>query len=100
MNTLIHVQESPWTLIARRAMSSERANANQRAGSFGSNRCTTAVTVMTTVVEPAAVKRVWLSNHCGRLVPAPPIAASLGLFPDSMIRNGVAPDGSEMEPPQ
>src|SRR5437016_12795793 len=63
--------------MARRAMSSERPNANHRAGSFGSDRCTTAVTVMTTVVEPAAVKRVWLSNHCGKEVPAPLIAASL-----------------------
>ena len=59
--------------------------------SFGSNRCPTAVTVMTTVVEPAAVKTVWLSNHCGRVVPAPLIAASLGVtsrYHDTQQRHG------------
>jgi len=57
------VHDSPRALMARRAITRERPSATHRPGMLGHHRCRIAVTVMTTVVEPAAVNSVSLSNH-------------------------------------
>src|SRR5881296_788334 len=62
-NTVTTVNGSFCTLIATRAINSERPNATHGAGNPGNRRCRTAVTMTTAVVAPAAVKSVRTSNH-------------------------------------